>query len=662
MSSPPPLTLESNRIALLAAIGEVRRHLEVRLGRAPAAEPVEEANPKKTKKNAKVPAAEKAPTEPALQGPLALVVERFSLSPFERDVLLLCAGVEFDASFAALVAEAQGRGGPRCATFGLALSMLPNPHWSALAPTAALRRWKLVELANDQGLTSSALRIDERLLHFLAGITYAEPRLQSLVEPVNTAAELSPTQLEAARSVVAAWASNERLEEQPLVELEGDDPAGHESLIATAAGTLRVRMHALRAHDLPVSADDRVLLARLWERESLLMRSALVVFVAADAADDVRDRARSFATEIRGLVAVSTFQRLEWRGRRVLSLSVDRPGSSEQLALWRRQLGPAAAQLNGAVDRVAAQFQLDATAIRRAAQEALAQPAENVGAQLWEACRRQARPVLEGLAQRIEPMAAWDDLVLPPGQKHVLRTIVAQVRQRLRVGETWGFARQSARGFGIHALFAGPSGTGKTMAAEVLARELALDLHRIDLSALVSKYVGETEKNLRRVFDAAERGGSILLFDEADALFGKRSEVRDSHDRYANIEVSYLLQRIESYRGLAVLTSNLKTALDPAFSRRLRFTVHFPFPDQALRLEIWRRAFPKDTPTEALDFNKLSRLSLSGGHIRNLALNAAFLAADENGVVGMRHLLAAAQVEYAKLERPLTEGEIAGWV
>jgi len=198
------------------------------------------------------------------------------------------------------------------------------------------------------------------------------------------------------------------------------------------------------------------------------------------------------------------------------------------------------------------------------------------------------------------------------------------------------------------------------MAAEVIANDLQLNLYRIDLSAVVSKYIGETEKNLRRVFDAAEESGAILLFDEADALFGKRSEVKDSHDRYANIEVSYLLQRMEAYRGLAILTTNMKQALDPAFLRRIRFVVQFPFPDAPQRTEIWRRIFPQTTPTERLDVSKLARLNIPGGNIRNIALHAAFHAAEAGEPVRMIHLREAAKGEYAKLERPLTEAEV-GW-
>jgi SpoVK/Ycf46/Vps4 family AAA+-type ATPase len=268
---------------------------------------------------------------------------------------------------------------------------------------------------------------------------------------------------------------------------------------------------------------------------------------------------------------------------------------------------------------------------------------------------------LEDLAQRIEPAAQWDDLVLPHHEKSMLHEIEVHVRRRHTVYEEWGFARAGGRGLGISALFSGASGTGKTMSAEVLARSLRLDLYRIDLSSVVNKYIGETEKNLRRVFDAAEEGGAILFFDEADALFGKRSEVKDSHDRYANIEINYLLQRMESYRGLAVLATNMKSALDPAFLRRLRFAVHFPFPSPEQRAEIWRRVFPADTPVEGLDPHKLARLNVAGGNIRNIALSAAFLAAEAGEPVRMTHLARAVHGEFAKIEKPVPEAEIIGW-
>jgi SpoVK/Ycf46/Vps4 family AAA+-type ATPase len=305
-------------------------------------------------------------------------------------------------------------------------------------------------------------------------------------------------------------------------------------------------------------------------------------------------------------------------------------------------------------------------AIGAIANEALARrnaPENNgdLAATIWTLCRSRLRARLEGLAQRIEASVTWDDLVLPDVQKETLRTIAVQLRHRIQVHERWGFAEKSRRGLGIGALFSGPSGTGKTMAAEVLAHKLGLDLYRIDLASVVSKYIGETEKNLRRVFDAAEESGAILLFDEADALFGRRSEVKDSHDRYANVEVSYLLQRMEAYRGLAILTTNMKSALDPAFLRRLRFVMQFPFPEHAQRAEIWRRIFPAATPIDGVDASRLALLRLAGGNIRHIAMNAAFLAADEGAPVRMHHLQVAARGEYAKLERQLTQSESEAW-
>jgi len=280
---------------------------------------------------------------------------------------------------------------------------------------------------------------------------------------------------------------------------------------------------------------------------------------------------------------------------------------------------------------------------------------------LWDAGRSQSRPRLDNLAQRIDSVAQWDDLVLPAGEKMLLQEISSHVRQRSKVYESWGFSATSRRGLGINALFAGSSGTGKTMAAEVLANAMRLDLYRIDLSSVISKYIGETEKNLRRVFDAAEDGGAILFFDEADALFGKRSEVKDSHDRYANIEINYLLQRMESYRGLAILATNMKSALDSAFLRRIRFVVNFPFPEFAQREEIWQHAFPSATPTEGLKAHVLARLPIPGGNIRNIAMSAAFRAAQEGTPVCMKHLAQAAHREFAKMEKPVPEKEIAEW-
>jgi hypothetical protein len=603
------------------------------------------------------------PSPPALE----VVCQRFGLSSFERAVLLLCAGVELDSGLAALCAAAQGDPVRRFPTFSLALAALPEPHWSAVSPAGPLRYWRLVDVGAGSSLTSSPLRIDERVLHYLTGLEPWDDRLAGTIRPLGETQEPIPSHRALAERITAAFSGSGGGQGFPVVQLCGGDPAAKRSIASAACAALGLRVQVLGAADLPTVPSDLAELIRLWEREAVLSGSALLVDADdLDGGDPARENALTrLADEVRGVVLLAVRERRMVRERRLLAFDVPRPGRDEQGALWRAALGPAAEGLDGQLDAVISQFQLGIGGILSAGTQVSLFGGlghEGNGHTLWDACRAQSRPRLEGLSQRIEPVSDWNDLVLPEAQKDVLREVAVQVRRRQVVYEQWGFAGRGSRGLGVSALFAGPSGTGKTMAAEVLARELRLDLYRIDLSTVVSKYIGETEKNLRRVFDAADEGGAILLFDEADALFGKRSEVKDSHDRYANIEVSYLLQRMEAYRGLAVLTTNLKDSLDPAFLRRLRFVVQFPFPDLEQRAEIWRRIFPAETPTEGLDAGKLARLGVSGGTIRNMALSAAFLAADEGTPVRMAHLLKAARSEYLKLERSLSDAETRGWV
>jgi SpoVK/Ycf46/Vps4 family AAA+-type ATPase len=319
------------------------------------------------------------------------------------------------------------------------------------------------------------------------------------------------------------------------------------------------------------------------------------------------------------------------------------------------------------------QFHLSPTALRRVAQQLREDlgacdvdlddaPTKDLAERLWLHCRQESAVVLAGLAEPIPARARWDDLVLPEPQIALLQALVSHLQNRTQVFDDWGFAEHSARGLGATALFCGASGTGKTMAAEIVAGALQLDLWRIDLSQIVSKWIGETEKNLSQIFDAADAGGAVLLFDEADALFGKRSEVKDSHDRYANLEISYLLQRMESYRGLAILTTNNEGSLDQAFLRRLRVIVQFPFPDAPMRERIWQRIFPPQTPLDGVRPDKLARLQFSGGTIRNVALTAAFLAAGEGRSIAMPHLRAAAEIESAKIKRPFSRHETGDWL
>jgi ATPase family associated with various cellular activities (AAA) len=585
-------------------------------------------------------------THPTTPPPaLETLCQLFGLSSFERAVLLMCAGMELDSKFAGVCANANGDPRRDYPTFGLALGALPQVHWSALTPDAPLRGWRLIELQGTSDLTRSRLRIDERILHFLTGVTHLDERLVGVVERVPTPNDLVNSQ-RAVAELIAGALRNPVGAELPVIQLCGNDGSAKRAVAAASCGAVGLNLYALAAEILPSDARELELLVRLWEREAALAAGALLV--------EVDEMEKHFATmrfieRVRGVLFIASSERVPLRYRASISFDVAKPTSEEQQALWKD------AGVNGQVEALTSQFDLSAANIRAAAAQSKS-PEE-----VWRACRAQTRPRLDDLAQWIDTRATWNEIVLPAPQLAMLREIAAHVRQRAKVYQTWGFAQKCARGLGISALFTGVSGTGKTMAAEVLANELCLDLYRIDLSQVVSKYIGETEKNLRRVFDAAEGGGAILLFDEADALFGKRAEIKQGLDRYANIEVGYLLQRMEAYRGLAILTTNMKDALDPAFLRRIRFVVQFPFPDAAERLEIWRRMFPAQTPVEGLDMAKLARLHVAGGNIRNIALNAAFLAADADEPVRMNHLLRATRTEYAKIEKALTESETGGW-
>jgi hypothetical protein len=589
-----------------------------------------------------------------------LLAQRFDLSPFEREILLLCAGVEMDSALAAWCAQATGRPERHAVTFALAMAVLREPHWSALAPSRPLRRFRLIEMESGHGVTSAPLHIEERVLHYLAGVNRLDERLERVLHRKTLPEHIADEHRLLATEVIRAPFGDPSSSQ--VLHLCGDDAAGQEGVAALLASRASRELYILRLEDTPAAGADMDQFIHLWMRESILLPAFLLLQWHGDIPGTA---ARQLAERLPGTLIIASRDPVHLSGP-VERYEVNKPDPASQRQIWEVALGPAAGQVNGVLDQLAEQFRLSAEFIVSIGTSVRAQDdganAERFGAKLWSACRSVSRPALEDLAERIPPQVGWDDLVLPEMQKETLRQLAAQSRHRMKVYETWGFSAKGRRGLGLSALFSGPSGTGKTLAAEVLASELRLDLYRIDLSSVVSKYIGETEKNLKRVFDAAETGGVILLFDEADALFGKRSEVKDSHDRYANIEVGYLLQRMESFQGLAILTTNFRSSLDKAFSRRLRFMIDFPFPDALQREAIWSRVFPAATPTRDLQPTRLAKLNMAGGNIRNIALNAAFLAAQTGEPVEMTHVLRATRMEAAKIDRPLSELETKGWV
>ena len=601
--------------------------------------------------------AEKSETPPAA----IQLRQRFGLSRFEQQVLLLCVAMELDPGTAQLCAQLQGTTYP---TFALAFSLFDLPAWDSLSPERPLRYWRLLEINQPgaQPLTTSALRADERIVNYIKGLNYLDDRLTPLLMPMeHTNTVLPPSQQAAIATILQSLQQTVPPQNSLVLQLLGADSESKQLVARQAAQELNLSLYRLPVELLPVQAAELETFVRLWQRESLLLPIALYLDAhETDGAPPAEGQApplSRFLSRLEGLLFLSSREVKPNLGRPTTLIDIEKPTTNEQRQLWITALKDRSGKASALL---ASQFNFNSIAIQKIAQTALAQPADpNISpmSQIWSGCISNSRPQFAKLAQRIEAKATWKDIVLPEEETILLHQIADRVRQRNKVYQEWGFESRMNRGLGISALFAGESGTGKTMAAEVIANELRLDLYCIDLSAVVSKYIGETEKNLGKVFDSADDGGVILCFNEADALFGKRSEVKDAHDRYANIEINYLLQRIEAFRGLAILTTNMRSALDSAFVRRLSFILTFPFPSQIDRQQIWERAFPKATPTQDLNMARLARLNLAGGSIHSAALNAAFLAAHQQTPVTMPLVLQSARMEFRKLERPIDEAD-----
>ena len=590
---------------------------------------------------------------------LIIVSELFGLSPFEQSIILLCAGYEFDAHFAQALGVFHASATSR-PNFSMAMRLFEDSHWSAITPVAPLRHWRLIELESGESFINSAMRLDERILHFLSGISYLDSRLKGMIRPDIQSPILAPSLECCVRKIMTCWNPLRTIDGLPIIQLCGQRDSDMRSIAQSACKKMSLIPYYLDIEDIPKESSEREALVTLWQRESVLDRAALVISTS----HEHQSILNHFIRDLFSPCIVIDKQPIDIASKPSLRIDVPTSNASEQIMLWQSALGEKSKLINGGLNRLVSQFNLTAQNIANVTQQINGSESiteDELGNTLWQHCRIQSRKKLDSLAQRINDKASWDDLILPNTQKQILKDIVAQTRQRYKVYEEWGFSNKSAAGQGISALFYGSSGTGKTMAANVIANALQLDLYRIDLSQVVNKYIGETEKNLGRVFDSAEDSGAILLFDEADALFAKRTEVKNSHDRNANMETSYLLQRMESYCGLAILTTNLKKEMDTAFMRRLRFALQFPFPDVATRGQIWQQVFPAETPLERIDIAKLANLDVAGGNIRNIALSAAFLAAENDEAITMPHLAKAARREFGKLEKSIKESELRSW-
>lgn len=618
---------------------------------------------------------------------LTTLTDRFDLDRQHTDALLLSLAPDLDPKYGKIYAYLNDDITRTHPTVGLILHILCRSDTDRLtarqlfSPRSPLLRHNLVHLDTTDPLLTQAVRADDRIVTYLLGTDDLDDRLPgvtTITRPAVTFADLPVDKT--TRTAIRRIARSNLTGDRPvLVYLHGPYGAGKRAAvhaICTATDTPLLEVD-LAAHD-PTTHPDTI---RAVVREAQLQHHAIHIRNLPDLDNDpnpedptTRDQhadSRPTTTDLlrtldkadgvafaSGHHPVSPRLAARLHTHRLATIHLPVPAYDRRRDLWA-----ATDALPPDVDpaELAATFRLTggqiADAITTATTLAAGDPLTRDA--VYAACRAQSTDRLDSLARPITPSYTWDDIVLPPAKLTQLREVAAHIKHQGTVYGDWGFKDKFSLGAGLIALFTGPSGTGKTMATEIIAHDVGLALHKIDLATVVSKYIGETETNLRRIFDEARDTNAILLFDEADALFGKRSEVRDAHDRYANIEVNYLLQRVEEHDGTVILTTNFEGNIDDAFRRRIHLSIDFPAPDRASRERIWRQIFPADTPVGDLDYEYLASLDIAGGNIRNIAQIAAFLAADDGQRVEMPHVIRAAEREYEKVGK-LIEPETFG--
>jgi AAA+ superfamily predicted ATPase len=618
---------------------------------------------------------------------LPLLASIFDLSPWEADALLICLAPELDEKYEKIYAYLQDNLRKSYPTGRLVLDLLCGSFAeeaaarTRLSPQAPLLRYRLLEPVEASGTgsispLSRALRVDDRVVRFILGDAEPDARVQPFATLVQPEVPDGLATLDRGVSGRLLARAHEYLEKKfpahakLVFNLAGPCPATRlAAALAVSRGLglplLRLDLEALVRE--PMTPETALLLAF---REGLLQPAIMYVEAGAWAGPGPGG-----SPPVR-VVLFKSIEELSW----LTILASSEPGAPPPEFIRRHifirqdltdQAHPRPWELLQAMagnghaaipaDELASlsnKFRFTAAQVQEAWDTArnLAIARDGVAYRitspdLHQAARLISNQNLGQFGRKIRPRFTWDDLILPEDRKNQLREISQYVKYQHLVFSQWGFQRKLSAGRGLNILFAGLSGTGKTMAAEILADELGMDLYKIDLSMVVSKYIGETEKNLARIFLEAATSNAILFFDEADALFGKRSEVKDAHDRYANIEINYLLQKLEDHEGIVILASNFQKNMDDAFVRRLHFTVELPFPDREHRLRLWQAMFPPEAPLAPdLDWPFLAKqFKLSGGHIKNIAIQAAFLAAADSGSIGMHHLILATKREFQKL-------------
>ncbi|WP_211879916.1 ATP-binding protein [Pseudarthrobacter albicanus] len=578
----------------------------------------------------------------------------FRLLPLDIDLLLVALAADLDPRFEQLFGYLNDDVTRHRPSAAVALALCGTPLSAAdgrarLLSGPLITGGLLVVEDPDRPLPGRALRVPDRVVGHLLGDDTPEPALQAVLAepPAVSWGDAAPLARALGAGVLLAYLR---------------EPATGSGRVL-AMGALRSRGCEAVLLDLTRLAAERepLQLVELAVREARLRSAGLVAGPLAAVADRPAVLEALHAEPQPVLLIGDASWDPAWATRAPLLVEVPVSTTAERSSLWREALGP----LNGVdVQAATSAFRLRPEQVARAAgsaqvQATLTADGRITASHLGAGARAENGSALDRLARRVEPVVGWDDLVLPDAVLLALQEVALRARHREKVLGDWAMRPGAGRGHGVAALFAGDSGTGKTMSAEVVARELGLDLYVVDLATVVDKYVGETEKNLERIFTAAAGVNGVLLFDEADAVFGRRSEVKDAHDRYANIESAYLLQRMETFDGLAILATNLRANIDEAFTRRLDVVVDFPLPDAAHRSVLWDRCLGR-TLQRAPDIDLAflgQAFELAGGAIRSAAVTGAYLAADDGGTVTMAHLVTAVQREYRKLGRLTLESE-----
>ena len=619
---------------------------------------------------------------------LDFLTNKFGLSPFEKDVILLAMLPEVDLTYERLFGYIQDDVTRRKPSVDLALNTLCSnsmekiAHRLTFSSESALVLHHLVEIQEEMGrnnspLLSKSINLDERVRDFILGLDRVDPNLLPFtrkVKPIKGIENISIP--DSTRVNLVKLISDKTNCRSSVLYFWGASGSGKRSIVDALCQNLSteyllVETPALLAAEFPFNVA-----IKLLKREAALQQIPVffhnfdVLFdnVYAPQLNSITS-AISQDRDYPGPVFLSGTMpwkaRHEWSNKIFIPVELSVPGYEQRKQTWQSHLASYQVRDSSLAASLSSKFNINIGQINQAMTMAHYSTLYNNGGyikedDLYDACRQVSSHKLAELAQKIDTHYEWEDIVLPAEQMEQLREICNHVKYRHVVYNEWGFDRKISRGKGrLNALFAGPSGTGKTMAADIMANELKLDLYRIDLASVVSKYIGETEKNLNHIFEEAQDSNSVLFFDEADSLFGKRSEVRDSHDRYANIEIAYLLQKMEDYEGIVILATNLGKNIDEAFARRMNFAVEFPFPDEEQCLQIWQKVFPWDAPiSREIDLQFMaSQFHVSGGNIKNIALTAAFLAATDNAEIRMEHLILATKREYQKIGKLCTEME-----